>query len=123
MLAEYPLAGFLTTTDGAKARVFFEGVLGLSFASEDERRVAFRWPTGRLPINKTDRVTPPVRPEAIRAQAPAGLAAPECFGARPSAPERGAPRGSRRRRILAAWTPSGGSGAPGSAASRIATCG
>jgi len=59
MLAEHPLAGSLTTTDGARARAFFEGALGLPFASEDERHVAFRWPTGHLRINKTDKVTPP----------------------------------------------------------------
>jgi catechol 2,3-dioxygenase-like lactoylglutathione lyase family enzyme len=59
MLSEYPLVGFLATSDSAKARAFFEGALGLTFAGEDERHVAFRWPTGRLRLNKTDKVAPP----------------------------------------------------------------
>ncbi len=59
MLADQTLVGFLWTTDGARARAFFEGKLGLPFASEDDQHVAFHWAHGRLRLNKTDRVTPP----------------------------------------------------------------
>jgi catechol 2,3-dioxygenase-like lactoylglutathione lyase family enzyme len=59
MLAEQNLVGFLWTSEGAKARAFFEGALGLPFVSEDDQHVAFRWRGGTLRLNKTDQVTAP----------------------------------------------------------------
>lgn len=41
MLADFKLMAFLATTDAARARTFYEGVLGLSFVSEDDFAVVY----------------------------------------------------------------------------------
>ena len=41
MLARSPVVAFIPTTDFQKARAFFEGVLGLPFASEDGFAMTF----------------------------------------------------------------------------------
>jgi catechol 2,3-dioxygenase-like lactoylglutathione lyase family enzyme len=41
MLADFKLMAFLATTDAARARAFYEGVLGLSFVSEDDFAVVY----------------------------------------------------------------------------------
>ena len=41
MLADFKLIAFLATTDAARARAFYEGVLGLSFVSEDDFAVVY----------------------------------------------------------------------------------
>jgi len=47
MLTDHPPVGFLATTDGTRARAFFEGVLGLPFAGR--RRSLVQGP-GRQPL-------------------------------------------------------------------------
>ena len=41
MLADFKLMAFLATTDAARARAFYEGVLGLRFVSEDDFAVVY----------------------------------------------------------------------------------
>src|SRR5262245_12809513 len=41
MLADFKPMAFLATTDAARARAFYEGVLGLSFVSEDDFAVVY----------------------------------------------------------------------------------
>ncbi|MFB9264325.1 VOC family protein [Bradyrhizobium erythrophlei] len=40
MLDDCSLIAFLATTDSARARAFYEGVLGLTFVSDDEFAVS-----------------------------------------------------------------------------------
>src|SRR5262245_50234028 len=41
MLADFNLMAFLATTDAARARAFYEGVLGLRFVFEDDFAVVY----------------------------------------------------------------------------------
>jgi catechol 2,3-dioxygenase-like lactoylglutathione lyase family enzyme len=41
MLADFKPMAFLATTDAARARAFYEGVLGLRFVSEDDFAVVY----------------------------------------------------------------------------------
>ena len=41
MLGGFNLIAFLATTDAVRARAFYEGVLGLSFVSEDDFAVVY----------------------------------------------------------------------------------
>jgi catechol 2,3-dioxygenase-like lactoylglutathione lyase family enzyme len=41
MRADFRLIAFLATTDAARSRVFYEGVLGLRFVSEDDFAVVY----------------------------------------------------------------------------------
>jgi catechol 2,3-dioxygenase-like lactoylglutathione lyase family enzyme len=59
MLAQETLVAFLATTDSARARGFYEGVLGLTFTGEHEFLVSFESASARLNLQKTDKVNPP----------------------------------------------------------------
>lgn len=59
MLAQERMIAFLGTTDAVRARTFFEGALGLSFAGDHGPVVTFEGGAWRLMLQKTDRVTPP----------------------------------------------------------------
>ena len=59
MLTEQKLVGFLGTSKPEAARAFYEGVLGLPFKLDIEHLLVFDWGTGRLMLQKTDKVTPP----------------------------------------------------------------
>ena len=41
MLADFRLMAFLATTDAARSRVFYEGVLGLRLVSEDDFAIVY----------------------------------------------------------------------------------
>lgn len=59
MLAQERLVAFMATADAARARAFFEGVLGLTFVSDDEHLVIFETESARLMLQKTNAVAPP----------------------------------------------------------------
>ena len=59
MLAQETLEAFLGTSNSAKARAFYEGVLGLTFAGEHEHLVEFDAGAARVRLQKTDKVSPP----------------------------------------------------------------
>ena len=58
MLADFKLMGFLATTDAARARAFYEGVLGLSFVSEDDFAVVYDAQGIELRLQKVRELTP-----------------------------------------------------------------
>jgi catechol 2,3-dioxygenase-like lactoylglutathione lyase family enzyme len=59
MLAQEKLVAFLATSNPARARAFFEGVLGLTFVEDNEHLVVFETDSARLMLQKTDAVKPP----------------------------------------------------------------
>jgi catechol 2,3-dioxygenase-like lactoylglutathione lyase family enzyme len=59
MLAQNRMVSFLGTTDVARARAFYEGVLGLTFTGDHGPVAGFEGGSGRLMLQKTDVVTPP----------------------------------------------------------------
>lgn len=59
MLAQETLVAFLATTDSARARGFYEGVLGLTFTGEHEHLATFDSGAARLNLQKLDHVDPP----------------------------------------------------------------
>jgi catechol 2,3-dioxygenase-like lactoylglutathione lyase family enzyme len=59
MLRQEKLTAFLATADPGRARAFFEGVLGLTFAGENEHLVMFETDSARLNLQKTEVVKPP----------------------------------------------------------------
>ena len=58
MLADFRLMAFLATTDAARARAFYEGVLGLSFVSEDDFAVVYDAKGIELRLQKVRELTP-----------------------------------------------------------------
>ena len=58
MLADFKLMAFLATTDAARARAFYEGVLGLSFVSEDDFAVVYDIRGIELRLQKVRELTP-----------------------------------------------------------------
>jgi len=52
------IMAFAATTDGAKARAFYEGVLGLRFVSEDAFAVVYEVGGVELRIQKVQALTP-----------------------------------------------------------------
>jgi catechol 2,3-dioxygenase-like lactoylglutathione lyase family enzyme len=58
MLSCSKIVAFVATTDSAKARSFYEGVLGLPFAYEDEFAIAFDANGVELRIQKVRTLTP-----------------------------------------------------------------
>jgi catechol 2,3-dioxygenase-like lactoylglutathione lyase family enzyme len=60
VLAQERLVAFLWTADAAKARAFYEGVLGLSFVEDNGHLVVFDSGPARVSLVKSDEpVTPP----------------------------------------------------------------
>jgi catechol 2,3-dioxygenase-like lactoylglutathione lyase family enzyme len=58
MLGEFSLIAFLATTDAARARAFYERVLGLSFVSDDEFAVVYDAQGIELRLQKVRELTP-----------------------------------------------------------------
>ncbi len=58
MLADFKLMAFLATADAARARAFYEGVLGLSFVSEDDFAVVYDAQGIELRLQKVRELTP-----------------------------------------------------------------
>jgi predicted enzyme related to lactoylglutathione lyase len=59
MLAQETLVAFMATSDSARARRFYEGVLGLTFEGDHEHLVTFRSGASVVNLQKADVVTPP----------------------------------------------------------------
>jgi catechol 2,3-dioxygenase-like lactoylglutathione lyase family enzyme len=59
MLAQETLVAFLGTTDPARARSFYEGVLGLTLIGDHEYLMTFQSGAARVALQKLDHVTPP----------------------------------------------------------------
>jgi catechol 2,3-dioxygenase-like lactoylglutathione lyase family enzyme len=59
MLAQETLEAFLGTTDSARARAFYEGVLGLTCVGDHEHLIDFESGSARVRLQKLDKVTPP----------------------------------------------------------------
>ncbi len=58
MLEGGSLIGFLATTDSARARAFYEGVLGLTFVSEDDFAVVYDVAGIELRLQNVRELTP-----------------------------------------------------------------
>ena len=58
MLRDAKLVAFAATTDGARARVFYDTVLGLPVRSDDEFAIAFDVAGTELRLQKVERFTP-----------------------------------------------------------------
>jgi catechol 2,3-dioxygenase-like lactoylglutathione lyase family enzyme len=58
MLAGFNLIALLATTDAARARAFYEGMLGLSFVSEDDFAVVYDVKGIELRLQKVRELTP-----------------------------------------------------------------
>jgi catechol 2,3-dioxygenase-like lactoylglutathione lyase family enzyme len=58
MLDDFNLIAFLATTNAARARAFYEGVLGLSFVSEDDFAVVYDALGIDLRLQKVRELTP-----------------------------------------------------------------
>jgi catechol 2,3-dioxygenase-like lactoylglutathione lyase family enzyme len=58
MLGDFNLIAFLATTNAARARGFYEGVLGLSFVSEDDFAVVYDALGIDLRLQKVRELTP-----------------------------------------------------------------
>jgi catechol 2,3-dioxygenase-like lactoylglutathione lyase family enzyme len=58
MLGDFKLVAFLATTDAARARAFYEGVLGLRFVSEDDFAVVYDAQGIELRLQKVRELTP-----------------------------------------------------------------
>ncbi len=58
MLGTSKIIGFVPITDGARARAFYEGVLGLRFVSDDGFAVVFDANGNMIPSAKMKEVTP-----------------------------------------------------------------
>jgi len=58
MLGDLKLMAFLATTDAARARAFYEGVLGLKFVSEDDFAVVYDAQGIELRLQKVRTLTP-----------------------------------------------------------------
>ena len=59
MLAQNRMVSFLATSDGARARAFYEGVLGLTFTGDHGPVIAFEGASGRLMLQIAEQVDPP----------------------------------------------------------------
>ena len=59
MLAQETLVAFQGTSDSARARAFYEGVLGLTFTGEHEFLASFDSGSARVNLQKLDHVNPP----------------------------------------------------------------
>ena len=58
MLADFKLMAFLATTDAARSRAFYEGVLGLRFVSEDDFAVVYDIRGIEFRLQKVRELTP-----------------------------------------------------------------
>jgi len=58
MLGESSLVAFAATTDGARARAFYEGVLGLRLVSDDNFAVVYDARGTELRLQKVPKLTP-----------------------------------------------------------------
>lgn len=58
MLDKHPLVAFLATTDAARTRAFYEGVLGLRITSDDPFALVVDAHGTSLRIQKVDALTP-----------------------------------------------------------------
>ena len=58
MLADFNLMAFLATTDAARARAFYEGVLGLRFVFEDDFAVVYDIKGVEFRLQKLRELTP-----------------------------------------------------------------
>lgn len=58
MLSQSSLIAFLATTDSARTRVFYEGILGIRFLNEDDFAVVYDVAGIELRIQKVERLAP-----------------------------------------------------------------
>jgi catechol 2,3-dioxygenase-like lactoylglutathione lyase family enzyme len=58
MLADFELIAFLATTNAARARAFYEGMLGLRFVSEDDFAVVYNAQGIELRLQKIRELAP-----------------------------------------------------------------
>jgi catechol 2,3-dioxygenase-like lactoylglutathione lyase family enzyme len=58
MLTEHRLVAFLGTADAARARAFYEGQLGLTFAGDHDHLMLFDAGPARIALQKDARITP-----------------------------------------------------------------
>jgi catechol 2,3-dioxygenase-like lactoylglutathione lyase family enzyme len=58
MLSEHRLVAFMGTVDSVRARAFYEGVLGLTFAGDHEHLVLVDAGPARIALQKDARITP-----------------------------------------------------------------
>jgi catechol 2,3-dioxygenase-like lactoylglutathione lyase family enzyme len=58
MLADSRLVAFLATTDAARSRAFYEGVLGLRFVSDDDFALVYEVSGIELRIQKLRELSP-----------------------------------------------------------------
>ena len=58
MLAAHPLVAFIATTDGARARAFYENIVGLRLMSDDHYAVVFDAHGTMLRIQRVKELTP-----------------------------------------------------------------
>jgi catechol 2,3-dioxygenase-like lactoylglutathione lyase family enzyme len=58
MLSSEKIVAFVPTTDYARARAFYEGMLGLEFVSQDQFAIVLRAGGNMIRVVKLDKVTP-----------------------------------------------------------------
>ena len=71
MLAGFSLMAFAATTDSAKARAFYEGILGLRFVSEDDFAVVYDVQGIELRLQKVGQLVP--QPHTVLGWSVAGI--------------------------------------------------
>lgn len=57
-LKTFPIVGFVTTTDPAKARQFYGDILGLDFVSQDNFAVVFKTQGNTIRVGIAQKMTP-----------------------------------------------------------------
>src|SRR5215475_2370800 len=57
-LAAHPIIAFVLTSDPAKARAFYEGILGLRFIRQDHLAIVFEAHGNMLRVGVVDKVSP-----------------------------------------------------------------
>ncbi len=58
MLGDCPMMAFVATRDGARARAFYEGKLGLRFVSDDPSAIVFDVGGTMLRVQKVEKLAP-----------------------------------------------------------------
>jgi catechol 2,3-dioxygenase-like lactoylglutathione lyase family enzyme len=71
MLADFKLMAFAATTDSAKARPFYENVLGLHFVAEDDFAVVYDVGSTEFRLQKVQQLTP--QPHTVLGWSVAGI--------------------------------------------------
>lgn len=60
MLSTTPIIGFVPTLDAARSRAFYEGILGITFVSDDGFALVFRSGSNMIRIARVQDLTPAV---------------------------------------------------------------